>query len=1183
MLASLEALSRLSISAHFRLAWRPLVALLACFGLFLNAGFAAQEIEPATDSGAKGEKTIYIPYDKLKDVFEREGRGVFLPYDQFQKLWQEARLATKKPLPEVSPVSVILVSAENVASVEKEVMIVRAVLTVELLQSGWQKIPLQLNDAAIMTATVDREPARVVHDAATGYSLLFQNKETKPARIQVELEYAKAFEKTPGQNSVSFMAPQAPVNKWLIRIPDTGVKVQVEPMLATTEAPANAESDNEKKKSTEVLAFVGVSPTVRIRWVPKSEGATGMTALANVQMQHRVVIDEGIARTASQFQYSIDRSELTQLSIELPPDQKVINVFDPNVRKWSVEPANAEQKTAPKLVVELFEAAKRSQSLAVEMETNLETKSGAVFPITSFNCLDSSRQQGVVAVKVGQGLRAEPTDRKGLMQLDPAELPQPMAGEPWTFAYRFTSVPYEVKLKLEKVLPTIRVDQLVEAFLEPQSLTLELSSTHKIENAGVFQLEFELPAGFELLQVSGRSAQTGVDIFGGASSMGPPTGTGSGMGMGRPMSIGNSVTGMGGGANGIEAASIDAYRFANDEKTRLVVSLNRRAIGLVGTYIQMRRKLDDPNLLTPTGSASNIAIPIPRSAGEYLQWIEGMVSINAPESLRINPTEKNGVRDGVASELRSKWPDSSRGQYPTLSEVLVLAHAMEPASVALAVERKKPFVTVRQMLDAMVEPGAVKFTSTLFTKVQYSSLASLRIDVPESLSKEIRISTPGIRESTIAPPPADLSAGYVAWELFCDTPWLGERTVQLSWQQRLDGLEIGKKIKIEIPRIAPRNVDQAWGQVVLNRKDSIDLQLEDGSSGLRPIDPRYDLMPGTSFPDASRAFEYQSDWSMQIAATRYALEEVKQTIIERAFVRAVVTRSNRIGLHATYRMRNARQRLTLQIPEGAEFDAQPLLINGQNASLERGSANQLYIPLAGNDPSQPIFVELRYTTPGNHTQIDLPVFPDAPPVQTAYLAVFLPKERTLLASNGPWTDEFELQPGIWKSVPSCRLNAMNLMNWVKDGTAANKITDFQTDGVMYLYSTLQPETGVAGALRLEAMDEKWWTCCVMIGLLVFGLVFLSRSVQTKFVALAGLAAIVIAVGAFAPTLASQMRTTPAILGVLLVLVLWGAREILRTRNTEEEDDEPEPDADDPVAETATASNVEAVPGEDENA
>ena len=1075
-----------------------------CLFVIGNAALAIQEPE---QTGSNGEKTIYVPYDKLKEVFEREGRGVFLPYEQFQKLWNEARSATKKTSPDVSPVSVILVSAENTATIEKELMVVRALLTVELLQTGWQKIPLQLNDAAILTATIDKQPARIVHDSATGYSLLFQNKETKPTRIQVELEYAKAYEKTPGQNSVSFMAPQAPVNKWLIRIPDSGVKVQVDPMLATTETPTKTGSEPDKTVGTEVLAFVGVSPTIRIRWVPKSEGATGMTPLASVQIQHRIAIEEGTVRTTAQFLYTIERSELTQLAIALPPELKVINVFDPNVRKWSVEEKKDEQKGAPKLIVELFEPAKQTQNLVVEMESTLDSKSGTVLSFSNFDCLDANRHQGVVAVRVGQGLRVEPTDRKGLMQLDPAELPQPLAKEAWTFAYRFTSVPYDAKLKLDKVLPTIRVDQFVEAFLEPRSLTLELTSTHKIENAGVFQLEFDLPADFELLQVSGH------------------------------------------GAAEIEAASIDAYRFANDSKTRLVVSLNRRAMGQVGTRIQLRRKLDDPNLLLPMGTACTIAIPIPRSVGDYVQWIDGLISVYAPESLRVNPKEKLGVRDSTATESRGKWPRTAMERQPQLAEVLILAHAIEPVSLSVEVERKKPFVTVRQMLDALVEPGSVKFTSTLFTKVQYSSVATLRLDIPEAIAKEIRIATPGIRETTITPSPTDLAAGYVAWELVGDTPWLGERTVQLGWQLRLDGLEIGRRIKIDIPRLNPRGVDQAWGQVVLNRKDSIDLQLEDGSNGLRPIDPRYDLMPGTSFPDASRAFEFQSDWNMQIAATRYALEQVKQTSIERAFVRAVVTRSNRIGIHATYRMRNARQRLSLQLPEGTEFDSQPLLINGQTASLERGSANQLYIPLAGNDPTQAILVELRYTIPGNHKQIELPVFPDAPAVQTAYLGVFLPKERTLLASNGPWTDEFELRSGSWKSEPKNNLDANALMTWVKEGLTSARATDFQTDGVMYLYSTLRPEVGEAGALKLIAVEDKWWTGGILVGLLCFCLLFLFRSLQTKVVAVAVLAAIVVAVGAFAPTLASQLLCSTAVLAGTIMFLLWGAREVVQNLNS----------------------------------
>ena len=129
------------ISSNFRRLFLPIFVLLGLCLLPVMQAFARQQPDPS-DPAAKNEQTIYVPYDKLKDVFEREGRGVFLPYEQFQKLWQEARSANNKPSPELSPVDVILVSAENTATVEKEVMVVNAILQVELLRSGWQKIPL---------------------------------------------------------------------------------------------------------------------------------------------------------------------------------------------------------------------------------------------------------------------------------------------------------------------------------------------------------------------------------------------------------------------------------------------------------------------------------------------------------------------------------------------------------------------------------------------------------------------------------------------------------------------------------------------------------------------------------------------------------------------------------------------------------------------------------------------------------------------------------------------------------------------------------------------------------------------------------------------------------------------------------------------------------------------------------
>ena len=44
------------------------------------------------------ERTIYIPYDNLRTVFEQPGRGVFLDYDEFRELWNAARTGKRSGL-----------------------------------------------------------------------------------------------------------------------------------------------------------------------------------------------------------------------------------------------------------------------------------------------------------------------------------------------------------------------------------------------------------------------------------------------------------------------------------------------------------------------------------------------------------------------------------------------------------------------------------------------------------------------------------------------------------------------------------------------------------------------------------------------------------------------------------------------------------------------------------------------------------------------------------------------------------------------------------------------------------------------------------------------------------------------------------------------------------------------------
>ena len=769
---------------------------------------APAETTKAADNPPDRERTIYIPFSKLREVFEKEGRGVFLPYDQFQTLWKEAREHRLTPPPQSSPIDGIITSAFNEATVGKDVVQVEATLSIELIKEGWIQVPLRLNEAAIQSATIDGEAARVTPAAGGGYQLLIENKAKEPRTLELKLKYARAFTKTPGRNSVAFDAPQAPVNRWRIRVPQAGAKVNVQPMIAATEASGesdDSETATDTEEETVVLAFVGAAPQVAIDWTPKTEGATGMTALTVVQAQQEIYVTEGTVRTRANLQYDISRAELTELSIEIPGDQKVVNVFDPNVRKWNVSKDGDNQIIS----VELFEPARATQSLMIELEKYSEAAASREISAARIRALDVGRQQGTVVVNVDAALRAEVKSRTGLLQVDIAELPASIASQPWTFAYRYAALPFELTVGVEKIQPRITVDQLVEMYLEPEQLSVDVLATYNIEEAGVFQLEFDVPSGLEVVQVVGR----------------PSPGT--------------------------TAAAVDSFHREGENNSRLIVNLTNKAIGRVSILVRLQRRLSDANLLTPTGIASTVSLGVPLAKQAFVQRVDGRLIVHAPESLRLNPATITGLRSIAFSEAYQSTPSVRDNRFPTTRPTLAFAFSDQATQLELSVERRKSQVTARQRMVVRIDSGVVRYESLIFFDILYSGVKSLRIDVPADIAGEIR-NTSGLRETPLTPPPADVPEGYVAWSLSGEAELIGAQVVTLTWERKLDQLDVGKSLQLSVPNIKPAGTDRAWGQVVITKAESLDVTPSGELVGLRPIDPTLDVMRDAIVPDAAR-------------------------------------------------------------------------------------------------------------------------------------------------------------------------------------------------------------------------------------------------------------------------------------------------------------------------------------------
>ena len=126
--------------------------------------------------------------------------------------------------------------------------------------------------------------------------------QTNRKNLNLNYSMLEHFKKKLGQSSVSFLAPQAPVNRWRIRIPQPQVKIDVAPLIAVTKPMAtnagdenSGENDDDEfdpQKETVIYAFLGVAPDVTLTWNPKSEGASGLAAIVSAQTTQQVTIDK---------------------------------------------------------------------------------------------------------------------------------------------------------------------------------------------------------------------------------------------------------------------------------------------------------------------------------------------------------------------------------------------------------------------------------------------------------------------------------------------------------------------------------------------------------------------------------------------------------------------------------------------------------------------------------------------------------------------------------------------------------------------------------------------------------------------------------------------------------------------------------------------------------------------------
>ena len=757
---------------------RPLVSLLALLVLLLapqvDALWADEEEDPPapaapeepaprpapdeaddddTTAATAGDKRtlrkVYVPFRDLKKIFEKEGEGVFLPYDEFRRLWERANPAA--PDTSTPPVPVAVRSAAYKGVAGDGGIRFEATLEIEVLAEGWQRLALPFQEIGIESATLDGKPALLV-PVKGGYELLVKDKGRRALALTLRVGAPVQGD----SHQASFGVPPAPLSKMELVVPGLDTDVDITPRLAST-------SRKRADGQTELLAFLGPTGKVSLRWRRRPEDAPTVDPLLFAAEETHVRVDRGVLRTTLRARLSILRAPLQSLRVVIPKDAAVLFVQGEGIRSWR------RTTEGDALTVELREPRKEQWSIAVGLERPLPPPPAEVdLPLAFLAGME--RERGYLRLDAAEGMKVEPLEADGLIQIDAKDLPKGLAARARekAFAWRHPARPGGLRARVEALEPRIHATVGTRVGIRDEGLDFVSNVMLEVSRAGIFGADLVFDGAVEITDV----------VVGGVE--------------------------------------LDDYqqRAEGDNATRVTLAFRDRLLGNASLIIKGRARLT-----VPEEEGEKATVPLPIAELQSADHVRGYLAVHVEEALDRKQVGSTGLtvldRDAPGALEPAALPPTGQVALP---QVFRFEHREGDVGLSLELTRKDPMITAAVHTGARFEPDRTRLAVTVTWNVSFRGVDSFRFKAPladklgsrlKSADSNIQLLGP-IEEARPQDAGDDWEATHGIWTVKLPAPRTGAIVVPLVIEDQEEGtLGSGAQRVTTLPTFVPVEVDES--------------------------------------------------------------------------------------------------------------------------------------------------------------------------------------------------------------------------------------------------------------------------------------------------------------------------------------------------------------------------------------
>ena len=488
------------------------VTTLLLLGFCLGApvsGIAQTDVKPPVPSLPQN---LVIPYEAGTDPLDSQ--RIFLPHDEFRKLWNAAH--PDEPIDQQAAskgtVSQALYAAEIKPGAEtgQAVVHIKGRLVIHTIGSQPVTVALPLGKAAISSAQLDGKSATLLTQpehkftidkivSQTMYSIMISQAGLHVLDLDLDL---------PAQQSGtagSFKFDLLPVasGRLTLGLPDATSEVSITGTRSTYRKQTAA------GKSTLELP-VDQGGQLQISW-RQAEERGAIQGIVHCDTSLSAVVQDAGLRLHSLHQYQVRQGTINQALLKVPGDIRIQSVTGPDVGGWEMVGTGDDRR----IKVFLRRDIKDGTRVKVEAFQSLSVgKQNRSLNLPQFVPENITNETGTIGVYAEPQFQIRPEKISGAIQIDTQKYVNPeTASSVWKmsghtlqpqWAYRFSRRPVETQFFLSRKQPEKQATAEHGVFVSPRKLSVSSRIRYQLKGIPESTFVLELPEAYLVLSVQAQ-------------------------------------------------------------------------------------------------------------------------------------------------------------------------------------------------------------------------------------------------------------------------------------------------------------------------------------------------------------------------------------------------------------------------------------------------------------------------------------------------------------------------------------------------------------------------------------------------------------------------------------------------------------------------------------------------------